>query len=254
MLLVRLTKKGFNMKIEDKKLYFNSSMIGEVVLSFSFLVVTLALYFFYGSKESILYFSGFLFVVFIFSTLEMIRNIKQRIFAESTVYRTFKSKIFVLPLLFLVYSFGAWYLYDYQASKEKSSFIVGLLFPIFFIGCVEMLASIVWNFRKFCRTYNKKPSFHWISNNKLNKKFTDNAIYIVKYDNEPEILHAYENHFTVAAQRGNEYVDYDEGRQYIYYKDKKLIPSQLEKYMIKYKKTFADMTDNDIALLEMQNI
>jgi hypothetical protein len=254
MLLVRLIKKGFEMKIEDKKLYFNSSMIGEVILNFAFLTVTLALYFFYDAKESILYFSGFLFVVFVFSTLEMIRNIKQRIFSESKVYRTFKSKLFVLPLIFLVYSFGAWYLYDYQASKEKSSFMIVLLFAIFFIGCVEMLASIVWNFRKFCRTYNKRPSFHWISSSKLNKKFTDNAIYIVQYDNEPEILHAYENHFTVAAQRGNEYVDYDEGKQYIYYKDKKLIPSQLEKYMIKHNKTFADMTDNDIVLLEMQNI
>lgn len=243
-----------DMKIEDKKLYFNSSMIGEVILNFAFLAVTLALYFFYGAKESILYFSGFLSVVFFISTLEMIRNIKQRIFAESTFYTTFKSKNLTLPLIFLVYLFGTWYLYDYESSREKSNLILNLLFVIFFMGFVETLASIVWNFRKFCRTYNRKPSFHWISGSKLNKKFTDNAIYIVTYDTDPEILHAYENNFTVAAQRGNEYVDYDEGRQYIYYKDKKLIPSQVEKYMIKHNKTFADMTDNDIVLLGMQNI
>lgn len=242
------------MKIEDKKLYLNSSMIGELVFSFIFLVISLALYFFYGAKDSILYFSGFAFITTVFSTFEIIRNVKYRIFAVSTFYTTFKSKNFLLIWLFLFYLIGIYFLYDYEYTKKNSGLILNLSFILFGIGAMETLAGYIWNFRKFCRTYNTQPYFHCYKKNELNKKFSNNAIYIVKYDYYPEILYVFENHFTVKVQNGHEYVDYDRQREYIYYKGQELIPSQLEKYMTAHDKKISDMTDNDIILMRMQNI
>lgn len=242
------------MKIEDKKLYLNSSMIGELVFIFIFLCISLVLYFFYGAKDSILYFSVFALIMTVFSTFEIIRNVKYRIFAVSTFYTTFKSKNLVLLWLFLFYLIGVYFLYDYEYNKKNLGLILNLSFILFGIGAMETLVGYTWNFIKFCRTYNTKPYFHCYKKNELNKKFSNKAIYIVKYDYYPEILHAYENYFTVKVQNGYEYVDYERGREYIYYKGQELIPSQLEKYMIANDKTFAEMTDNDIVLMRMQNI
>ena len=259
------------MKIEDKKLYCNSDIIGKIVLSFIFSVVTLTLYLFYDAKASILCFSLSLFIVFIFLSLEMVINIRHRIFSSSKFYKNFKSKNIIIPFIFLFYLFGTYYLYDFETSRKESSSIVNLLF----IVCVLIFGLRFFNLTKIFRIYNREPSFkwlakdqldkenpdynstttfHWISDNKLNTKFTNNAIYIVNYKHEAEILYAYENNFTVNVQRCDEYVDYEKKPKYIRYKDQKLNPSQVERYMVEYDKTFSDMTDEDIVLMHMLNI
>lgn len=243
------------MTLEDKKLYFKSTMFGELIINILFLLGTLGLYAFSGAKESILFFSGFLAVVTVFSVLNVIRNLKHRIFAESTFYTSFNSKNFELILMIVLYSYGTWYLYDYAFNNDNYPFIMSIFFGLFLIGCLETFFGIIKNLKRYIKTFNTKPTVLWYSDNQLNTKFTDNAIYIVNYTSVPTILHAYENYFTVHIQNGKSYLDYDdEGIKYVCYKDKKIRPSILEAYMNENNKTFATMTDNDITLLQMQQI
>lgn len=204
---------------------------------------------------TLLYFSAYLGLVSLFSILNVIRNLKHRIFAESTFYKSFKSKNLELLPMLIFYSYGTWYLYDYSYNSQNYPFIMSIFFGLFLLSCLEVFFSIVKNLKCYITTFNTKPAPLWYASNQLSSKFTDNAIYIVKYTDAPVILHAYENNFTVQIQNGKNYMDYDdEGIKHIYYKDKNIRPSILEKYMNDNNKTFATMTDDDITLLQMQQI
>lgn len=243
------------MTLEDKKLYFKSTMFGEVIINILFLVITLGLYVFAKAETVLLYLSGFLALLTIFSVLNVVRNLKHRIFAESTFYTSFNSKHFELLGMLVLYSYGTWYLYDYSYNNQNYPFIMSIFFGLFLLGCLEALFGILKNLKRYITTFNTKPTVLWYSDNQLNTKFSENAIYIVTYTSVPTILHAYENYFTVPIQNSKSYLDYDdEGINHIYYKGKKIRPSILEAYMNENNKTFATMTDNDITLLQMQQI